>query len=179
MTTPSLQTKRLLLLPLTLDFLSNKYLQWMKDYEVIKYIESGGPNYDLKMLETYLKQIESQNILSWAIVIKKNMLHIGNIKIDPINHKNLYGEYGILIGDKDAWGKGYGKEASIEVINFCFKKLLLRKINLGLVAENKKALNMYKSLGFVEEGRYKNHTLLDDKYTDVIRMALFNSKSYG
>ena len=58
-------------------------------------------------------------------------------------------------------GKGYAKEASIAVINFCFTKLSLRKINLGVIANNAMALSLYRSLGFIEEGRFKKHELIN------------------
>ena len=106
-------------------------------------------------------------------MVKKTNQHIGNIKIDPINYRHLYGEYGIMIGDKTTWGKGYAKEASIAVINFCFTKLSLRKINLGVIANNAMALSLYRSLGFVEEGRLKKHELINGTYKDKLRMALF------
>ena len=78
-----------------------------------------------------------------------------------------------MIGDKTTWGKGYAKEASSAVINFCFTKLSLRKINLGVIANNTMALSLYRSLGFVEEGRLKKHELINGTYKDKLRMALF------
>ena len=92
-----------------------------------------------------------------AIHIKESGKHIGNIKIDPINSKHAYGEYGILMGDKGEWGKGYAFEASKTIIDFSFNTLALRKINLGVVSENFGALHLYKKLGFIEDGVYKNH----------------------
>ena len=174
MVIPLLSTQRLSLIPLGLKFLSDNYLSWMRDEHIVKFMESGGKNYTLEILKEYLKKIEREKIFSWAIVINENKSHIGNIKIDPINKKNLYGEYGIMIGDKSQWGKGYAKEASEEIIKFCFTTLLLRKINLGVIANNHKALKLYESMGFIEEGRFKNHVLFNDKYTDMVRMALFS-----
>ena len=173
MVIPSLSTQRLSLIPLGLEFLSENYLSWMRDEHIVKFMESGGKNYTFEMLKKYLENIEREKIFSWAIV-NENKSHIGNIKIDPINKKNLYGECGIMIGDKSQWGKGYAKEASEEIIKFCFTTLLLRKINLGVIANNHKAIKLYDSLGFIEEGRFKNHVLFNDKYTDMVRMALFS-----
>lgn len=170
----TIETKRLILKPLGLDFLSKTYLDWMQDTQVVIHMESGGADYTFEMLEEYLTKIEKNKTFSWAITLKNNNQHIGNIKIDPIDYKNLYGEYGIMIGDKTNWGKGYAKEASIEVIKFCFNQLSLRKINLGVTSNHTKALSLYKSLGFTEEERLKKHVIHHDKYTDIVRMAMFN-----
>ncbi|PWL30920.1 GNAT family protein [uncultured Roseivirga sp.] len=171
-----LETVRLDLKPLDSSFLSQDYVDWMNDTEVNKYLESGG-DYTLEKLSNFLKQVESNPILFWAIVIKDSQKHIGNIKIDPISHRNRVGEYGILIGDKEEWGKGYAKEASQMVIDFCFSdKVDLRKITLGVVSENIDAIQLYMKLGFIQEGLLKIHAIHEGKWCDVMRMAAFNPK---
>ena len=153
---PHLETKRLHLEPIGIKFLTKKYLSWMRDIDVIKYLESGGRDYSKEMLEKYLENIEINKILSWAIILKSNKSHIGNIKIDPIDKKKLIGEYGIMIGDKTAWGNGYAKEASKEVLKFCFQNLLLNKISLGVKIKNRGAIKLYQNLGFVEIENFDN-----------------------
>lgn len=169
-----IESKRLYYYKLDTSFVSKDYVKWMNDQDVNRYLESGG-NYDLKKLEDFLKTVEKRNILFWAIVIKDNDSHIGNIKIDPISERNKTGEYGILIGDKISWGKGYAKEATQAILDYCFsEKVGLRKITLGVVADNISALNLYKKLGFEQEGLYKQHAYHDGKWCDVVRMAIFN-----
>ena len=97
----------------------------------------------------------------------------------PIDYKNGFCEYGILMGDKTQWGKGFAKEASIGVINFCFEKLKLRKVNLGVLIENKRAIKLYNSLGFIREGLFKKHKVFEDGFCDEMRMAIFNNSFSG
>ena len=118
---PILTSERLILKPLNSDFLSQDYVDWLNDKEVNKYLESGG-NYNISKLKDYLIYIEKNNIYSWAVTLK-NGKHIGNIKIDPINLKHDNAEYGIMMGDKNEWGKGYAKEVSKLVIDYCLKLL--------------------------------------------------------
>jgi len=127
------------------------------------------------MLSSFVENQIKNGTAMWAIHLKENDKHIGNIKIDPISIKHGLGEYGILIGDKNEWGKGYGKEASRRIIDYFFhEEYKLRKITLGVVAKNTNAVALYKNIGFVVEGVYKNHVQYDDKYYDVVRMAIFN-----
>ena len=81
----------------------------------------------------------------------------------------------INLGEKN-WGKGFGKEASKKVINYCFKKLKLRKINLGVISHHKDAILLYKSLGFIQEGRFKNHVFFQNRFVDYLWMAIFNKQ---
>ena len=173
----SIETPRFYLERLSSQHLSQKYVDWMNDYQVNQFLESGG-NYTSEMLKDFLNDVSNQDIYFWAIKDKLNKHHIGNIKIDPINFKHGWGEYGILIGDQSYWGKGVGFEISKAVIDFCFgKSLNLRKINLGVRAENIAAIALYRKLGFEVEGIYKSHVVTSIGYDDVLRMAIFNPKA--
>lgn len=168
-----LESKNLIFKPLSLEHLSNDYVEWLNDKEVNKYLETGN-DYNLDKLEKFLAKVEKKDIYFWAIHLKVNNIHIGNIKIDPINHKHGLGEYGILIGRKSEWGKGYAKEASLTILEYCFKIIGLRKITLGVVEENIAAYKLYKNMDFVIEGIYKKHGFYNNKYCNIIRMAKFN-----
>jgi ribosomal-protein-alanine N-acetyltransferase len=171
--TPMLESDRLLCVPLSLAHLSKEYVGWLNNPVIFKYLDNGG-NYTLDTLRNYLSEVEKKDILFWAIHLKINNKHIGNIKIDPVNLKHGWGEYGIMMGDMNQWGKGYAFEASSMIINYCFQTLNLRKINLGVIEENVKAVDLYKRLGFTIEGVFKDHIYHNSKYLNSLRMALFN-----
>lgn len=168
-----LESERLVFLPLSLKHLSQEYLDWLNDFEVNRYLESRQ-GYNKKLLENFLKEQERKDILFWAIHTKEKNKHIGNIKIDPINLESNSGEYGILIGDKSSWGKGYAKEATSKIIQYCFDTLKLSKITLGVVSENKRAIKLYENLGFKRERIVKNFGVYDGKECDSIRMIKNN-----
>ena len=101
-----LESDRLYYERLTLKHLSKEYVAWLNDKEVYKYLESGG-DYSINKLKQFLEEQENKNILFWAILRKGSNSHIGNIKIDPVDIKSNSGEYGILMGNKNEWGKGF------------------------------------------------------------------------
>ena len=170
----TLNSERLKLRPLNLTHCTTEYVAWMNNHEVFRYLETGG-NYKIEDLRKYLESVEANDsMLFWAIHLKESGKHIGNIKIDPVNKRHGIGEYGIMMGDSDEWGKGYAKEASEIVIDHCFRELRIRKITLGVVEDNSAALNLYKKLGFSTEGVYRDHGYYDGKLCNLIRMAIFN-----
>ena len=57
MIVPVLESKRLVLKPLSREFLSQKYVDWLNDSDVNKYLESGG-DYNISKLDLYLKDVE-------------------------------------------------------------------------------------------------------------------------
>ena len=168
-----LLTERLLLKRLTINHVSNNYVSWLNDHEVNKYLETRG-NYTIEMLESFLVEQERKDIYFWAIHLKDTLEHIGNIKIDPINLNDNSGEYGILMGSKEHWGKGYAKEASEAVIKFCFKNLNLSKITLGVIENNVNAVSLYNKLGFETESLKKKYGYYDGIECNLLRMNLIN-----
>ena len=169
----TLETDRLIVKPLSKEFLSEVYVGWMNDKKVNRYLQSGG-DYTLQKLARYIDDVENKPKYFWAITLKSNGKHIGNIKIDPVNFRNKFGEYGIMVGDRHEWGKGYANEASKAVIKFCFDSLKLNKINLGVLISNKAAIRLYQKLGFRIEGHLKKHEIHNRHFVDTYRMAIFN-----
>jgi ribosomal-protein-alanine N-acetyltransferase len=146
--TPFLEGDRVILKPLTESFCTQKYLSWLNDPEVYKYLSSGG-DFTMDQLVNFVRGKSFENIFFWAIIVKENDSHIGNIKIDKIDKKDLHGEYGIMIGDKSVWGKGYAAEVSKIVIDYCFNIFGLKEIRLGVHKQNISAIKLYQKLGFV------------------------------
>ena len=102
----TLESERLILEPLSLKHLTKAYLSWLNNPAVSKFLETDN-DYTMEMLENYLSNVTKSKICFWAIHIKNNNLHIGNIKIDPINLIHLLEEYAIMIGDVNEYGKVY------------------------------------------------------------------------
>jgi [ribosomal protein S5]-alanine N-acetyltransferase len=157
-----------------MSFCTQQYVDWMNDPEVYMYLDTQG-GYSIDKLQRYIADVEKKDILFWAITVNESGKHTGNIKIDPVNTIQGLGEYGIMMGERSEWGKGYAKEASQLVITYCFDVLQLRKITLGVIEDNTAAVKLYESLGFVTEGVYRYHGKYAGKYCHDLRMALFNS----
>lgn len=174
-----LESERLVYKPIDSSYCTPEYLSWLNDEEVIRYLEIFEP-YSEAQLRSYLEAAEkNDSLFFWAIHIKNTNKHIGNIKIDPVNNYHGLGEYGIMMGEKTEWRKGYAAEASKSVIHFCFNEKGLRKITLGVVEENEPAVKLYRNLGFAIEGVYQSHGLYNGRYCNLLRMAIFNPSIQG
>lgn len=169
----TIETSRLFLKPLTIDFLSENYVNWLNDPEVNKYTYPRDYKESIESLKKYLQNISKKNILSWAIVLKNSNKHIGNIKIDPIDKTTKSGEYGILIGDKSEWGKGYAGEASINLFHHLFEKKQLKSITLGVNSKNTNAIALYSKIGFQLYDEYEEIVKNQSQY--ILRM-IFHEK---
>ncbi|VDC04492.1 unnamed protein product [Peniophora sp. CBMAI 1063] len=74
---------------------------------------------------------------------------------------------------KDMWGKGYGKEMLLWVVQHAFKWMPgVHRITLKVFQSNARAIALYKSAGFVQEGVKRRARWSDGKWEDVILMGI-------
>lgn len=174
---PFLMGRKLYLRPLLASDLTERYLSWLNDAEVTRYVEAGSFPVTKGDLEEYCQNMKhSRTNLVFAIVDRKKGVHIGNIKLGGINWIHRFGDLGILIGDKKYWSKGYGEEACRLLLEYAFGRLNLNKIILGSYATHIAALKTYSKVGFKIEGRMKKMLNNDGKYVDKLLMGVLQSQ---
>ena len=122
-------------------------VQWRNDPEVFKYT---GNTYDHEItidseLAWIRKVMANHNDYRCAIIT--DGVYVGNIYLTDIDCGSA--TYHIFIGDKNYWGRGVAREASRQIIDYGFKDLKLDKIVLEVKRQNKRAIKLYLSLGFV------------------------------
>jgi ribosomal-protein-alanine N-acetyltransferase len=158
----------------------------MKDidalYEIKNDIKSasllGGfsNGYSRKDIENWINYHNNkQDEVIFLIETLKNEKVIGHVGLYNIDFRVRKAEFAILIAGEDNQGKGYGSLCTKFMIDYAFDELNIRKINLSLLSENKRAVSMYNKIGFLQEGILRNDQYKNGKYHDVILMALARS----
>lgn len=152
------------------------YLKWINDYEVVKYINSLELLYpkDEAFLEKSIVRFSSDYCKGYLIFARDTGSYVGTIKLDKIDYFRGSAEVGIMIGEKSEWGKGYGKFASIILLDFAFKGLGLRRIWGGCCASNHGMKRLFTSLGFVHEGTLRESVFIEGSYNDSLLFGLLN-----
>jgi RimJ/RimL family protein N-acetyltransferase len=98
-----------------------------------------------------------------------------------MNLKNRHGnfELGIMIGDRDYWGRGYGRETIKLLLDYGFHYLGGRRIELTTHAKNERAIRCYLACGFVEEGRPRQAIWMEGEYIDLVEMSILREEWSG
>ncbi len=169
------QSNRVYLRGLKPSDVNDKYYSWMNNSDVIQYTESRYYPNTIERINKFITSINSDpNSMVFAIVLKKNDQHIGNIKIGPINWIHRNADIGIIIGDETCWGKGYGSEAIDLVVGHAFNILNLHKLTAGYYSENIASEKIFHKNKFQIEGTRKDHAFFRGEYVDVIQVGLVN-----
>jgi RimJ/RimL family protein N-acetyltransferase len=85
-------------------------------------------------------------------------------------------ELRVRIGDRSAWGQGFGREAVALLLSYGFKDLGLERIWLRVYSGNQRALRLYRRLGFREEGTLRQAAVVAGNREDVVLMGLLRSE---
>jgi RimJ/RimL family protein N-acetyltransferase len=75
-----------------------------------------------------------------------------------------------------ARGKGYGTDALRVLVRFAFERRNLRRVHLIALATNVGGLACYRKVGFIEEGRRREHAWVRGEYSDEVLMGLLRSE---
>lgn len=104
--------------------------------------------------------------------------HIGFINLYNIDYIANTAYFGIVIGEKSEHGRGKAVEAMHICFLFAFKELNLRKINLEVISNNRRAIEIYHSFGFSDEGVLKQQLYINGQYHDKVEMCIFRSEYF-
>lgn len=150
---------------------------WINDPEVTQYLRVYLP-----MMETdeekwfeKLGERKQDNIVLVIEIYETDSIKrpIGITGIHNINWKDRTAITGTMIGAKDFWGKGYGTEAKMLLLDYAFNTLNLRKMCSSVFEFNKRSLAYSLKCGYYEEGRLRRQVYVKGRYWDEIMIAVF------
>jgi RimJ/RimL family protein N-acetyltransferase len=175
-----LRGDRIVLRPLEREHLA-RCVKWFNDPEVTQYLGMYLPMTEMaeeKWIEDTATDRTRVNFVIEAIEGEFSK-PIGSTGLENINTKDHSATFGIAIGDKDYWSKGYGTEAARLLVNYGFEQLNLHRVNSFVIGFNDRSLNLHKSLGFTEEGRMRQAVYRNGKYYDHVVAGILREEWKG
>jgi len=175
--TPFIEGKNIDLRPLLMEDIEGEYVNWLNNDEICKFNSHHIYPYTKELAKHYITDVQDQKKhLVLAILAKDTGKHIGNISLQSIDNVNGNAEYAILLGDKNYWGKGIAKEASLLVLRHGFDVLNLHRIYCGTSSKNIPMQKLASALGMEEEGRRIEAMYKNGEYVDIIEYGLLKEK---
>lgn len=171
-----IMTERLLLRPVTVEDVTERYVEWLSDPLVNRFFETRQQT--AGQIKEYVLQREVGEL--WAICVfdqiaifgKANAtIHIGNIRLWKPLPRHPLGEISLFIGEKDWRGKGVATEA-IKAICRKAVKMGYWKIGASMYEGHWASMFAFRKAGFELEGIRKRHRWFEGKMTDLYEMGL-------
>lgn len=156
------------------------FLKWFNDPEVIQYLTMYLPMTEMAE-EKYIEELGTTRARTDApfvieIIEGDSTKPIGTIGLHGINNKDHNASFGIAIGEKDYWNKGYGTEATRLLIDYGFEQLNLHRISSSALAFNERSIRLHKRIGFREEGRQREYVFKNGKFHDHVVFGILREE---
>lgn len=96
---------------------------------------------------------------------------IGYAALRDVTPESRNAELDLVIGERSAWGRGYGTDATDTVCRFAFDRMGLHRVQLWVFAEHAAAIRAYEKAGFVREGVARDRFFRRGAWHDCVLMA--------
>jgi len=153
------------------------FQRWYSDPEVARLARyQDGPMRPDEIDRFFQLRALGRESLTMAIHERGSDRLIGSCAFSQLDGDNGSAMYHITIGEKDAWGRGYGTEATQLMLDHAFGALGLHRIGLTVFEFNERATRAYRRCGFVVEGRARESIWRDGRWWDELAMSVLASE---
>jgi RimJ/RimL family protein N-acetyltransferase len=153
------------------------FRRWYADREVARLARyQDGPMRLDEIDRFFQSRAVGQESLAMAIHVRDSDRLIGSCAFSQLDGDNGSAMYHITIGEKDAWGHGYGTEATTLMVDHAFRALGLHRVALSVFEFNERAIRAYRRCGFVVEGRAREAIWRDGRWWDELSMSILASE---
>ena len=156
------------------------FLQWFNDPEITQYLLMYLPMTEMgeqKFIEDLgTQQAGTQAFFVIEAIEGDKRQPIGSLNLHNISPKDHNATFGIAIGDKKYWSKGYGTEAASLLIRYGFEQMNLHRISSAAFSFNERSIKMHLKLGFKEEGRQREVVFKNGAYFDEVMFGLLRDE---
>ena len=152
------------------------FVPWVNDQEITRNLILYRPMNRDQEEEFIARASKDQAGMVLGIALRKDDRLIGNTGFHALHLKDRHIGFGILIGDKTEWDRGYGTEATALMARYGFETLNLNRIWLHVYEHNSRGRRAYEKVGYQVEGTLRKHSYRDGRYWDVIVMGLLREE---
>jgi RimJ/RimL family protein N-acetyltransferase len=152
------------------------FRRWYADREIARLARyQETPMREEEITRFFESRVIGTEALAMAVHVRATDRLIGTCAFSQLDAENGSALYHITIGESDAWGHGYGTEATQLMLDHAFGTLGLHRIALFVFEFNERAVRAYQRCGFVVEGRARESIWRDGRWWDELAMSVLQS----
>ena len=149
------------------------FRRWYSDPEIARLARyQEAPMRPEEIERFFAARVVGDGALAMAIHERHTDRLVGTCAFSQLDGDNGSALYHITIGEKDAWGRGFGTQATQLMVDHAFGALGLHRIALFVFEFNERAIATYRRCGFVIEGRARESIFRDGRWWDELAMSL-------
>ena len=153
------------------------YLRWINDFGTMQMLGISPRPMTLEQETAWYEQTAADDgEVAFTIYERATGRAIGNCGLHEVDLANRRTVVGIMIGEPDARGRGYGTEAMRLLLDYAFTVLDLHSVMLTVFEYNGAGRRCYENVGFREMGRRRQSRWYNGRFWDEIHMDILASE---
>jgi RimJ/RimL family protein N-acetyltransferase len=176
--TPTLSGKGVRLVPLAAEH-TEAYFAASLDEEVRRLTGTHGHLTYAQAREWCESRSGRTDRMDMAITAPGDHRYLGELSLYSVSPENESAGYRIALSAIEFAGQGLGREATELVLDYAFDKIGLHRVWLYVYAFNMRAIAVYRTCGFVVEGRLRDALLWEGRRHDALLMAALRNSARG
>lgn len=147
--------------------------KWLNDTDVTALMDKGHTVNTVEAQLAFFKKMDaSPTDMVLAICDDETGTHIGTTALHSIDRDKGTAQFGIIIGEKQYWGRGIGSGAWALVVQYGFEQLGLTMITTMIFAENEASHHIARKMGFTVKEVLKDFIKKPDGAHDYVVLTL-------
>ena len=149
------------------------FRRWYRDAEVARLARYQDGPMSIEEIDRFFQaRAMGDESMTMAIHVRGSGRLIGTCAFSQLDGDNGSALYHITIGEKDAWGHGYGTEATRLMVDHALGTLGLHRVALSVFEFNERAIRAYLACGLTIEGRAREAIWRDGRWWDELSMSV-------
>lgn len=169
-----LKGRKVLLRPFTRADITETYIGWLNDSDVVRFSNQRFLNHDRESSLRYLSTFKGTCNLFVSVHCLSDDCPVGTMTAYVSPHHGTV-DVGILIGDKSVWGMGYGQDAWNTLTNWLLERDDIRKLTAGTLAGNHGMIKLMERAGMHHEATRSAQEIVGGQAMDILYYAKFRT----
>ena len=141
-------------------------LSWMKNPRTAEIFATDFSSFTLDKVKNFIKTANADENNLNMVCVDEYDNYLGTVSLKNIDKRAKNAEYAISFS-YESQGTGAAAFATKEILKYAFDNLGLERVYLNVIPQNERANNFYKKMGFVFEGEFRNHILINGKLCNL------------
>lgn len=141
-------------------------LSWMHSEETKNIFATNFASFTLEKVQNFIKNANSDKNNVNFVCADDNDNYLGTISLKNIDFNAKNAEYAVSFCSA-AHGTGAAAFATKEILKYAFETLGLERVYLNVITKNIRANKFYKKMGFVFEGEFRNHIIVNNRLENL------------
>ena len=129
--------------PITIDRANTKYLGWLNDPEITEHLDTVTQPYTMQQLRDFIGGMMASPVDRFYAILAAGFF-VGTFRVGPRTDDTAW--TGVMIGDRDLWGKGIATAAHLEAARIWGPRSGVSPLQMLVGAANVKNIGAIRSM---------------------------------